>query len=209
MGFGIGSALSFGASLLSNKSQKGAVKTSQKALSDYAEKAREDYLKYYDIAMEKTDPWAEAGVSANDIFKKAVLEGDYSAFETSPGYQFRQDEAQKGVERSAAARGGVLSGNALKGITQYSQDIASGEYNNWLNQVYQLSNQGLGASENQAARSMDLARSLDDVGYTLATGTAKNAAAKGEIASNKYNDFGSLVGGLDFGKIGSAIGGFF
>ena len=207
MGFGsfAGAALGLGSSLLGSKEQGKAAGVSQEALNKYGKESREDFLKYSDVAMEKTDPWAEAGASALDVYKKAVLEGDYSAFNTSPGYQFRQDEAQKGVERSAAARGGALSGNAVKGITEYSQNIASGEYTNWLNPVYGLSNQGLSASENQASRSMDLARSLDDVGYTVATGTSKNAEAQGQIASNKYNDFGSFLGNVDWKDMGTSI----
>lgn len=57
-----------------------------------------------------------------------------SKFETAPGYQFRKEEGQKGVENSAAARGGLLSGAALKAIQKYGQDFASNEYGNWFNQ---------------------------------------------------------------------------
>jgi len=57
-----------------------------------------------------------------------------SSFETAPGYEFRKEEGQKGVENSAAARGGLLSGAALKAIQRYGQDFASNEYGNWFNQ---------------------------------------------------------------------------
>ena len=57
-----------------------------------------------------------------------------SKFETAPGYQFRKEEGQRGVENSAAARGGLLSGAALKAIQKYGQDFASNEYGNWFNQ---------------------------------------------------------------------------
>jgi hypothetical protein len=42
-------------------------------------------------------------------------------------------EGLKGLERSAAARGGMLSGSALKGIQRYSQGLASDEYQNAFN----------------------------------------------------------------------------
>ena len=48
-----------------------------------------------------------------------------SDFTRDPGYQFRQQEGQRGVENSAAARGGILSGGALKAISRYNQDFAS------------------------------------------------------------------------------------
>lgn len=51
-------------------------------------------------------------------------------FQADPGYAFRQSEGMKGVENSAAARGGLLSGAALKAIQKYGQDLASQEYGN-------------------------------------------------------------------------------
>lgn len=51
-------------------------------------------------------------------------------FEQDPGYQFRMTEGMKGVEGSAAARGGLLSGAAQKAIQKYGQGLASQEYGN-------------------------------------------------------------------------------
>lgn len=51
-------------------------------------------------------------------------------FEADPGYEFRRTEGMRGVENSAAARGGLLSGAALKAIQRYGQDVASQEYGN-------------------------------------------------------------------------------
>lgn len=50
-----------------------------------------------------------------------------------PGYQFRLDQGTRGVNNSAAAKGGLLSGAAAKALDQYNQDYASGEYNNAFN----------------------------------------------------------------------------
>lgn len=51
-------------------------------------------------------------------------------FETDPGYEFRRTEGMRGVEGSAAARGGLLSGAAQKAIQKYGQGLASQEYGN-------------------------------------------------------------------------------
>lgn len=55
---------------------------------------------------------------------------DYKA---DPGYQFRLDEGNRGVERSAAARGGQLSGATMKALQKYGQGMASDEYGNAYN----------------------------------------------------------------------------
>ena len=47
-----------------------------------------------------------------------------------PGYQFRLSEGLKGIERSAAAKGTLLTGGTLKALAGYHQGLASQEYGN-------------------------------------------------------------------------------
>jgi hypothetical protein len=54
---------------------------------------------------------------------QAVLDSD-------PGYQFRQTEARRALEGSAAARGDLMSGGVLQALQSRSQDLASQEYQN-------------------------------------------------------------------------------
>jgi hypothetical protein len=86
-------------------------------------------------------PWREAGVNALgqltgqlDTLNKPFSMEDYQA---DPGYGFRLSEGMKLLERSAANRGNLLSGGALKGITRYGQDMASNEYANAYNRYNQ------------------------------------------------------------------------
>jgi len=74
-----------------------------------------------------------------------------------PGYQFRQSEGQKGVERSAAGRGGLFSGQAGKELERFSQGLASTEFGNAFNrdqaykgQVYGMLSGTSGAGQNAA-----------------------------------------------------------
>jgi hypothetical protein len=46
----------------------------------------------------------------------------------------------KALERSAAARGGLLSGTTLKGVQRFGQDLASQEYQNAFNRYYAARN---------------------------------------------------------------------
>lgn len=102
----------------------------------------------YQQNRQDTMPWLQQGTAA--VNKLGTLLGTSgnasdqgygsllktfgaSDFEADPGYNFRQTEAQKALERSAAARGGLLSGAAAKAIQQRSQDIASDEYQNAYN----------------------------------------------------------------------------
>ena len=54
-------------------------------------------------------------------------------FQADPGYAFRMTEGLKALDRQAAARGGLISGAALKASQGYGQDLASQEYMNAFN----------------------------------------------------------------------------
>jgi len=60
-----------------------------------------------------------------------------SDFQQDPGYAFRLSEGQKALDRSAAARGGLISGGALKAASRYGQDMGSQEFQNAFNR-YQI-----------------------------------------------------------------------
>ena len=57
----------------------------------------------------------------------------YSGFEQDPGYQFRLQQGEQALNRSAAARGGRLGGAQLKALSDYSQGLASQEFGNFAN----------------------------------------------------------------------------
>lgn len=85
-------------------------------------------------------PWHDAGVAAlGDLSKGIAAGGEFTHnfglddFVKDPGYQFRMDEGQRGVEAGAAARGGLLNGGTLKALTRYGQGFASNEYSNAYN----------------------------------------------------------------------------
>lgn len=85
----------------------------------------------------KIDPWNQYRANyASQL--NAILQGqqDWTA---DPGYQFRQQESQRAVERSALAQGYGRSGNAMAALQQRSQDIASAEYGNIINRLIGLS----------------------------------------------------------------------
>lgn len=73
---------------------------------------------------------ASGGSATGDDFGSLLKNFSNEDFEKDPGYQFRMDEGMRGVEGGAAARGGLLSGAAMKAIQKYGQGFASNEYGN-------------------------------------------------------------------------------
>ncbi len=121
---------------------------------------------------------------------------DYSlqAFEASPDYQFRLNEGLKSVQNSAAARGGLFSGNALRGITDYASGLASGEYNDFVgrqeNKRGQEFTRRLGLLESDFKRQAD----VDQLGRSFADGDFNRLASLagiGTTATAQLNNIGS------------------
>lgn len=97
-------------------------------------------------------PWREIGASALNQYAQMLgiqtpggtpgEAPDRSAFYQSPGYQFRLGEGIKAVERSAAARGSLQSGAAMKAVQRYGEGLASQEYGNYMTQLGGLAGAG-------------------------------------------------------------------
>lgn len=94
----------------------------------------------YEDQVARQQPFYQAGLNALPEYTKGVMPGGdlvrpFAAtdFQTDPGYGFRVSEGMKALDRTAAARGGLLSGATLKGAERFNQDIASNEYNNAYN----------------------------------------------------------------------------
>jgi len=94
-----------------------------------------------------------------------------SDFEKDPGYDFRMQEGQKALERSAAARGGATGGAALKALSRYGQDYASNEYSNAYNRF--------GQDRDQRFNKLS---SLANMGQSAAAGSAQAAQNFGNQA---------------------------
>ena len=57
--------------------------------------------------------------------------------QNDPGYQQRLQLGTDAIQRSAAAKGGVLTGGTAKALNTYGQDYASNEYGNVYNRALQ------------------------------------------------------------------------
>ena len=144
----IGAASAIGGGLIAAGGSKKAAATQEQA-SREAQASNERMLERQ-IGLQ--EPFRQAGLTAQEqIMQLLGIGGDKTAegygslakpfgtdqFQQDPGYAFRQAEGMKALERSAAARGGLLSGSTMKGIQRFGQDLASQDYQNAFNR-YQI-----------------------------------------------------------------------
>lgn len=133
----------------------------------------------------------------NDFNRKFTL----ADFQQDPGYEFRRSEGQRGVEASASARGGVLSGGTLKALDRYNQDYASGEYGSAFNR-YQTDLTGrfnrlsslAGTGQTATEQTVNAGTNLTGQLQTGANNISNNIAAAGNARSSAYIGAGNAVG---------------
>jgi hypothetical protein len=65
----------------------------------------------------------------------------------TPGYQFQVQQATNALDNSAAARGGLLSTGTAKNLLNYTNGLASTNYQNTYNNALQTYNTNLGTFE--------------------------------------------------------------
>jgi len=189
-------AATIGAGLLGASSARSAANTQAEA-TQAAQDAQE---RMFNKQVELQEPFRQAGIGA---LNKLIPLTDYTKFgmdqfTQDPGYAFRLSEGMKALDRTAAARGGLLSGATLKGAQRYGQDLASQEYTNAFNR-YQI----------ERNAQLNPLQSLAGVGQT-ATGALTNAAQQfGAQTGQNLQDIGTArasgyLGGTN--ALSSAIG---
>lgn len=116
-----------------------------------------------------------------------------------PGYKFRLAQGMDSVQNSAAARGGLLSGNTLKSIMDYGQNSASNEYMNAFNRLAGLSNTGQAQANTLGNLGSTTAGAVGgnmlNAGQARASGYAGQANAANSFADNGMKVFAALMGG--------------
>jgi hypothetical protein len=118
--------------------------------------------------------------------------GDYQA---DPGYAFRLTEGQKALDRQAAARGGLISGGALRAAQRYGQEMGSQEYGNAYNRALTSYNTDV-ARENQLYNRQ---AGLAGIGQT-----ATNLV--GQAGQNYATNVGNLMTGAGAAQAAGQVG---
>ena len=202
---GVLAATSIGSSLISSDASSDAAQTQ----ADAANRSADLQYQAYQEQKALQEPYREAGLTAqNRLLGYLGLDGGdtgmtgYGQYATAeftpamfasyqdPGYAWRMSEGMKALEKSAAARGGLLSGATMKGIQQYGQGLASEEYQNAFNR-YQTTR----------ANTLSPYFQLQNVGQNAASNTG---AAAGQYASGASQALTSGAAATAAGQIGSA-----
>lgn len=140
----------------------------------------------YGVLGGGTTPLSDLAAGPNPLSALATQAAE--GLTSSPGYQFRLQQGLDALQRSAAAKGTLLTGGTAKALDRYSHDYASNEYLNRFNQLMGI--QGTRYSQllgEQGQRANQLA-GLAQLGYGA-------AGQQANLGTSYAGQAGNLVGG--------------
>jgi hypothetical protein len=184
-----------GSSLIGSRSASKAADVQAGAADRAAELQREQFERQVELQA----PFREAGLRALPELEAASRYTPFGMqqFQQDPGYNFRMSEGMKGLERSAAARGGLLSGSMLKGIQRFGQDLGSQEYQNAFNRYQTERNARLNPLQSLAGFGQTSTNQLGAAGQNYATGAGEALGAGAQARASGYmGAANAITGGL-------------
>ncbi len=179
---------------------------------------------YNDKAQNQLSPWQQQGLDAGSTMQKNVntaaggigtgvntLSGiatgatpvNISQF-YDPSMAFTANQAQQAMQRSAAARGGVINGGAMKDISAQISGLASQNFNN-----------AAGMALNEQGQQISAANSLEGNGINAngqlgtlvnAGASAANNAANLNVNTGQFAGSGQASAGAAYGSGQAAAG---
>ncbi len=182
-----------GSAVLGAASSRSAAKTQANAANQAANLQREQF----DRQIELQAPFREAGVRA---LGKLEAASDYTPFgmdqfQADPGYAFRLSEGQKALDRQAAARGGLISGSALKAAQRYGQEMGSQEYTNAFNRYQTERGARLNPLQSLAGVGQTSVNQLGAAGQNYATNAGNAMGAAAQANASGYMGAANAIGG--------------
>jgi len=168
-----------------------------KAQAGAADRAAELQREQFERQVELQAPFREAGVRALGKLEKAAEYTPFSmnAFQADPGYAFRLSEGQKALERSAAARGGLMGGATGKALARFGQEMGSQEYQNAFNRYQAERSARLNPLQSLAGVGQTATNALGAAGQAYASGAGEAFGAGAQARGSGYMGVANAIGG--------------
>jgi hypothetical protein len=188
--------------------QAKAIESAGQQAAQSTQQAADIQRQLFERQVALQEPWRQAGVGA--LNQLIPLASEYTPFgmqqfQQDPGYAFRMSEGMKALERSAAKRGGLLSGATLKETQRFGQDLGSQEYQNAfqryqterqarLNPLQSLAGVGQTSANQLGGQAQMLGQSLGNLAMTGAATQAQGGLAAANVRASQYGGLGSALG---------------
>ena len=208
---GVGAAASVGSAVIGSKAvgkaaevQADAAKSAMQLQKEAADESLAFQREVWEADQANQAPFIKAGQKAiGELSGMPAFQGPGADFTKDPGYEFRVAEGMKALERSAASRGGLLSGGTAKAIERYGQDFASNEYANVynralgeylarVNQLSSIAGTGQVSAQNLGLTGMGTGRNVSNINMTAAGNIGNFGQAAAQARASGYLDSASI-----------------
>jgi len=182
-----------GSAVLGAASSNRAAKAQSGAAGQAADLQREQFERQIELQA----PFREVGLRALNKLEGASEYTPFGMdqFQADPGYGFRFNQGQKALERSAAARGGLISGNTGGALQQFGQGLASQEYQNAFNRYQTERSARLNPLQSLAGVGQTSVNQLGAAGQNYASGMGEALGAAGQARASGYMGGANAIGG--------------
>lgn len=205
MSFITAAMIGAGGAIVGGAIASSGARSAASAQADAANRSADLQAAALDKQLALQEPYRQAGLTGqNRLMELLGLGGNAGAtdygkygrdfsmadYQADPGYAFRLSEGMKQLGHQAGSRGGLISGQTMKGLQDYAQNSASQEYNNAF-QRYQT---------NRANQLQPLGNLMSS-GQAAASNQAGNTGNYATNAGNAYMAAGQAIGA---GQLGAA-----
>jgi hypothetical protein len=123
---------------------------------------------------------------------QAIQQVGSEGFIRNPGYNWQKQQGEEAVNRALAARGMYNSRAGVNALSDFNQNLNANTYQQQVNDLYNLSNLGRGASATGASLNQG---SATNVGNTLMN--------TGQLVANGMGNYGQTMGGTVANALGA------
>lgn len=162
-----------------------------------------------DASLSYYDPFVAGTTAASGLYTDALgVNGAggnaraVGAFQVSPGYEFQLNQGLDALDRRAASRGMLASGNNAIDTMDYSQGLANQEYGGWLDRLAGQQALGVDIAGQRAGIQTGAAGALADVATNAATKRAAIQTARGDVRMGLGERMADLSYATRLGKAG-------
>jgi len=196
---GAAAVVGAGAAVYSANKSSGAIQGA--ANSSISEQQRE-----FNLAQQEQAPFRNTGVSAlnqiaqlygldttdaNGNIIKGSGKANFSGFTNSPDFQFSLGQGQDAINRSAAARGGLLSGAAVKAGETFATGLADQNFQQYVNNLSGVAGVGQAATNATQAAGTNAANQISGAYNNAGNARASAYGSVGQTIGNSVNGLAS------------------
>jgi hypothetical protein len=214
-------AVALGAAILAGRAKEKAAKKAAEVQAAAAGQAITTQREQFQVTQEQFAPFREAGEEALSTLSGFLgLPGgaelppeEAGAFRRpftgedlaeDPGFKFRLETGREALEKSAAARGGLLSGRTGKELTEFGQRLGSQEFESafqrfrqtqgdLFNRLFGVSEAGRGATTSGAQIGAGTAANIGQAQLFRGQALAGGDIARGEARAGVFTDVSNII----------------